>query len=178
MQTDIIISGFGGQGVMFAGQLLAYAALEAGKHVTWIPSYGPEMRGGTAHCTVIISEKPIGSPIVRSPGAAVVMNLPSFEKYQDLVKNSGVLVVNKSLIERQCSREDLDVAEIPATGIADELGNNRMANLVMLGGLLGRLPVLSVDQLAGALKEHIPERHKHTIPANLQALQKGYELAA
>lgn len=178
MQTEIIISGFGGQGVMFAGQLLAYAALEAGKHVTWIPSYGPEMRGGTAHCTVIVSERPIGSPIVRSPGAAVVMNLPSFEKYQDRVRSGGVLVVNRSLIERQCSREDLDVADIPATGIADELGNNRMANLVMLGGLLGKLPVLSVDQLAGALKAHIPERHKHTIPANLKALKKGYELAA
>ncbi|MBN1265780.1 MAG: 2-oxoacid:acceptor oxidoreductase family protein [Anaerolineales bacterium] len=178
MQTEIIISGFGGQGVLFSGQLLAYAALDAEKHVTWIPSYGPEMRGGTAHCTVIISDKPIGSPIVRFPKAAMVMNLPSFDKYESLVRSGGVLVVNESLVDRTCKREDLDLVLVPATNIADDLGNRRMANLVMLGGLLGRLPVLPLEGLARALEEHIPDRHKHTIPANLQALQKGYELAS
>jgi len=178
MQTEIIISGFGGQGILFAGQLLAYAALDSGKHVTWIPSYGPEMRGGTAHCTVIISDKPIGSPIVRTPQAALVMNLPSFDKYEELVKSGGVMVVNESLIDKTCDRKDLDVVQVQATKIADELGNRRMANLVMLGGLLGRLPVLPVESVAQALKEHIPDRHKDTIPANLAALNRGVELAA
>jgi len=177
MQSEIIISGFGGQGVLFAGQLLAYTALDAEKHVTWIPSYGPEMRGGTAHCTVIISDKPIGSPIVRLPLAALVMNLPSFDKYESLVRSGGVLVINESLIDKKTDREDLDVVLLPATEIADELGNRRMANLVMLGGLLGKLEVLPLDGLAQALEEHIPERHRQTIPANLKALQQGYELA-
>ncbi len=178
MQTEIIISGFGGQGILFSGQLLAYAALDADLHVTWIPSYGPEMRGGTAHCTVIISDRPIGSPIVRSPGAAIVMNLPSFDKYADLVQSGGVMIVNQSLIDKDCERDDIRLVKVPATQIADDLGNRRMANLVMLGGLLGTLPVLSFDGLARSLEEHIPDRHKHTIPANLEALKKGYELAA
>jgi 2-oxoglutarate ferredoxin oxidoreductase subunit gamma len=115
MQEEIIISGFGGQGALFAGQLLAYTALDQGKEVTWIPSYGPEMRGGTAHCTVIIGDEPIGSPIVRQPSTAIVMNLPSHEKYGKLVQSGGLLVVNSSLVPAECDRNDIREVRIPAS---------------------------------------------------------------
>jgi 2-oxoglutarate ferredoxin oxidoreductase subunit gamma len=177
MQTEIIISGFGGQGVLFAGQLLAYAALDNGRHVTWIPSYGPEMRGGTAHCVVIISDDEIGSPIVRNPRAVVVMNLPSLDRYEPLVQPGGVLAVNVSLVDRAPARTDIDVAMVPAIEVAEGLGDKRMANLVMLGALLEKLPVLTLEALGEALKKHIPDRHRNTIPANLKALEQGASLA-
>lgn len=118
MQTEIVISGFGGQGALFAGQLLAYAAMDEGRRVTWIPSYGPEMRGGTAHCTVIISDEDIGSPLVRRPTAAIVMNMPSLDKYEPLSTPGGVLVVNTSLTTRRAGRADIHVVEAPANAIA------------------------------------------------------------
>jgi 2-oxoglutarate ferredoxin oxidoreductase subunit gamma len=177
MQTEVIISGFGGQGVLFAGQLLAYAALDNGRRVTWIPSYGPEMRGGTAHCVVIISDDEIGSPIVRNPRAVIVMNLPSLDRYEPLLQPGGVLIVNTSLVDRAPSRTDIDVAMVPAIEVAEDLGDKRMANMVMLGALLERLPVLSIPDLGEALKKHIPERHRATIPANLKALERGASLA-
>lgn len=173
MQTEVIISGFGGQGVLFAGQLMAYAALEEGKHVSWIPSYGPEMRGGTAHCVVIVSDEEIGSPIVRNPSAAVVMNLPSLERYEPLVKPGGVLIVNASLVDRGPQRRDIDSVMLPAIEIAEELGDRRLANLVMLGALLERLPVLSFDSIEKALRAHIAEHRRSMIEANLKALGKG-----
>ena len=113
MKTSIVISGFGGQGVLFAGQLLAYAGMDSGQHVTWIPSYGPEMRGGTAHCIVIISDEPVGAPIVSRPDVAIVLNQPSFEKYELLVKPGGLLVVNSSLIETETTRTDMDGSPVP-----------------------------------------------------------------
>ena len=136
MHLEIIISGFGGQGSLFAGQLLAYAAVEAGKHVTWIPSYGPEIRGGTAHCTVVISDEPIGSPLVRRPGAVVALNLPSFRKYEELLKPGGILVYNRSLIEAHETRSDVQYYGVPANAVAESLGNVRQANVVLLGALL------------------------------------------
>ncbi|MEW6568712.1 MAG: 2-oxoacid:acceptor oxidoreductase family protein [Chloroflexota bacterium] len=177
MQTEVIISGFGGQGVLFAGQLMAYAALEQGRHVTWIPSYGPEMRGGTAHCVVIVSDEEIGSPIVRSPTAAVVMNLPSLDRYEPLVKPGGVLIVNASLVDRSPSRTDLQAVMVPAIEIAEELGDKRLANLVMLGALLERLPVLTLEAIEKALRAHIPEHRRHLVEANLQALRRGASVA-
>ncbi len=173
MQTEVIISGFGGQGVLFAGQLMAYAALEQGGHVTWIPSYGPEMRGGTAHCVVIVSDEEIGSPIVRNPTAAVVMNLPSLERYEALVKPGGVLIVNASLVDRSPRRDDIDVVMIPAIEVAEELGDKRLANLVLLGALLERLPVLTFESIEKALRGHIAEHRRHLIEANLRALEEG-----
>src|SRR3990170_3370558 len=125
MQTEIVISGFGGQGALFAGQLLAYAGLDAGRHVTWIPSYGPEMRGGTAHCTVIISNEEIGSPLVRRPRAVIALNMPSLDKYEPLVAPGGVLVINSSLTTRAPERRDIQALPIPASAIADELGDAR-----------------------------------------------------
>jgi len=177
MQTEIVVAGFGGQGVLFAGQLLAYTGLEEDLHVTWIPSYGPEMRGGTAHCTVIVSDAQIGSPMVKNPFAALTMNLPSFIKYETLVKAGGVLVINSSLIDRKPERADINVVLVPATEIADELGNRRMANLAMLGALMSKLEVLSLQSLVKALDGHIPDRHRHTLEANLKAMQRGYDLA-
>jgi len=177
MQTEIVLSGFGGQGALFAGQLMAYAAMGEGMNVTWIPSYGPEMRGGTAHCTVIISDDVIGSPIVRHPTAAIVMNLPSLDKYEALVKSGGVLVVNASLVDRTPTRADIAVVMIPANKIAEELGDRRMANLVLVGGLLEKLPVLSLDSIADALRRHIPERRRALLEPNLKALERGAALA-
>jgi 2-oxoglutarate ferredoxin oxidoreductase subunit gamma len=173
MQTEIIIAGFGGQGVLFAGQLLSYAAMDAGMEVTWIPSYGPEMRGGTANCTVIVSDEEIGSPLVRNPTAAIVMNLPSLDKYEAAVKPGGVLVVNSSMVNRPVRRTDIRSAAIPGNEIAESLGDKRMTNMVLLGGLLANLPILPVEALEKALAEHLPARHQRLLPLNCQALRQG-----
>jgi 2-oxoglutarate ferredoxin oxidoreductase subunit gamma len=173
MQTEIIIAGFGGQGVLFAGQLLAYAALGAGKEVTWIPSYGPEMRGGTANCTVTIADEEIGSPMVRNPQAAIVLNLPSLDKYEPLVKAGGVLIINSSMINRRSLRSDLKVVHIPANEIAETIGDKRMTNMVLLGCMLENLPVLTFSAVEKALVEHTPERHKRYLTMNIAALKQG-----
>lgn len=178
METSITISGFGGQGTLFAGQVLAYAALDAGKSVTWIPSYGPEMRGGTAHCTVIISDEEIGSPIVRSPAIAVALNLPSLNKYERLVQPGGLIVANASLINREVEREGIEAIHIPANKIAEEIGNVRLANMVTIGAMITARPVLSLEALKQALAAHLPERHKKLIPANFEALQRGADFVA
>ncbi len=178
MQTEIIISGFGGQGALFAGQLLAYAAMDEGHHVTWIPSYGPEMRGGTAHCTVIISDDEIGSPLVRHPAAVIAMNLPSLDKYEPLVAPGGVLVVNSSLVTRHPARTDIRVVEVPANAMAEELGSNRLANLVLTGALLAATGALPLEAVERALAAHLPERHRSLLEANYQALRRGAALAA
>ncbi|GAB4477092.1 MAG: 2-oxoacid:acceptor oxidoreductase family protein [Anaerolineales bacterium] len=177
MQTEILIAGFGGQGVLFAGQILAYAAMDAGKEVTWIPSYGPEMRGGTANCTVIISDEEIGSPLVLNPTAVIALNLPSLEKYESMVKSGGVLIVNSSLVNREPQRQDIESVFIPVNEIAERLGNRRLLNMVAVGALLAKLPVLTLDQIKQALEDHLPERHKKFMQANLLALQEGTEFA-
>ena len=177
MQTEILIAGFGGQGVLFAGQVLAYAAMDNGKVVTWIPSYGPEIRGGTANCTVIISDEEIGSPLVRHPAAAIVLNLPSLDKYEPLVAPGGVLIANASLINRGPSRDDITSIFLPAQEIAEALGNRRLLNMVALGALLACLPVLPVEAIGQALSDHLPERHKKLLPVNFSALRQGAEYA-
>jgi 2-oxoglutarate ferredoxin oxidoreductase subunit gamma len=176
MHSDIILSGFGGQGVLFAGQLVAYAAMDSGLHVTWIPSYGPEMRGGTAHCTVIISDEDIGSPLVRNPSAVIAMNQPSLDKYEPLVAPGGVLVVNASLTTRTATRADIYAVAVPANAIAEELGNARLANIVLTGALLAATKVLPLEAVEAALADHLPERHRHLLAANRQALRRGAEL--
>jgi 2-oxoglutarate ferredoxin oxidoreductase subunit gamma len=177
METSIIIAGFGGQGVLFAGQLLAYAGMDAGQHVTWIPSYGPEMRGGTANCTVIISEDPIGAPLVTRPDVAIVFNKPSYDKYEPIVKPGGLLVVNRSIVADESNRTDIEVVYITANAIAEELGTTKMLNMVMLGAMLRRKPILALDDVGRALKEHLPESKAHLIEANLEVLQRGYDAA-
>ncbi len=177
MQTEIIFAGFGGQGVLFAGQVLAFAAMDAGHDVTWMPSYGPEMRGGTANCTVVIADEEIGSPTVKHPKAAVVMNLPSLDKFEPLVTPGGVLIVNSSLVNREPTRTDITWLMIPAQEIAELIGPRRLLNMVMLGALLEKLPILTLDEIKSALSAHLPERHKKLLPSNMQALEKGASYA-
>lgn len=175
MHHEIIISGFGGQGVLFAGQLLAYAGLAEGRHVTWIPSYGPEMRGGTAHCTVIISDEEIGSPLVEHPTAALVMNPPSLEKYASRVQTNGVLILDSTLIEQRSPRADMYEIAIPAKTLADELGAPQIANVVMLGALIAATNVVNLETMNEILAEHISARHRDKLRANQLALQRGAE---
>ncbi len=177
MQEEIIISGFGGQGTLFAGQVLAYAAMDAGYHVTWIPSYGPEMRGGKARCTVVISDEEIGSPLIRRPSAAIVMNIPSMEAFEPAVRPGGVLVVNASLIPQRSERDDIRVIYVPATELATEMGNARVANMICLGALAQALGVLPLEALEAALENHLAERHRKWLPLNKEALRKGAEFA-
>ncbi|OQA38149.1 MAG: Pyruvate synthase subunit PorC [Chloroflexi bacterium ADurb.Bin325] len=175
MNEEIIISGFGGQGALFAGQLLAYAALDAGLHVTWIPSYGPEMRGGTAHCTVVMADQAIGSPQVRRPTTVIALNLPSFEKYEPLVKPGGCLIYNSSLISAAAARADIRYVPVPANVIAEELGNVRQANVALVGAYLAVTGVLPLAAVELALDRHLPERQHRYLESNKQALRRGAE---
>jgi 2-oxoglutarate ferredoxin oxidoreductase subunit gamma len=174
---ETIFSGFGGQGALFAGQLLAYAGMAEDLYVTWIPSYGPEMRGGTANCTVILSEEEIGAPIIRHPTTAVVLNRPSMEKYEPLVKSGGLLIVNDSLVDIPGEREDIRIIRISASDIATELGNPRMANMVLLGALLQATGIVSLDTVVQQLEEHLSERQRKWLEPNKKALEKGQALA-
>ena len=178
MQDDIIISGFGGQGALFAGQLLAYTGMDQGKHVTWIPSYGPEMRGGTAHCTVIISDEPIGSPIVRQPSVAIVMNLPSHVKYSELVLPGGLLVVNSSLVTEQSSRSDIREVRIASSDIAGAIGDVRMSNVVLLGALLRSSAIVPMDAMIASMDAHVSGRARRLLEQNKVALQRGFDAGA
>jgi 2-oxoglutarate ferredoxin oxidoreductase subunit gamma len=175
MQTEITIAGFGGQGVLFAGQLLAYAGMDEGKNVTWIPSYGPEMRGGTANCMVVISDDEIGSPVVRHPKALVAMNRPSLDKYEQTVGPGGVIVVNSSIVDRPVQRSDVQAVYVPGNEIAERMGDRRMTNMVLMGCLLANLPVLPVEALVKALQEHLPARHQRLVASNIEAIRQGAE---
>jgi 2-oxoglutarate ferredoxin oxidoreductase subunit gamma len=173
MHEEVIISGFGGQGALFAGQLLTYTGMDEGLHVSWIPSYGPEMRGGTAHCTVILSDDSIGSPIIRQPTICIVMNPPSAEKYDPLVQPGGLLVANSTLVRIRSERDDIEVVYVPANELAAELGSVKMANVVLLGAMLGKREILPIESVKRTLDEHIPERRRHIIEPNKRALDKG-----
>lgn len=173
MQNEIIIAGFGGQGVLFTGKVISYAALEEGQEVTWFPSYGPEMRGGTANCTVVISDEEIGSSHVNKPRAAIVMNQPSLDKYENLVQPGGYLAVNTSLVNRSVERDDITVIEVPATEIAEEFGNVRFANIVMLGALCAKADFLDLHSLEKGLKKGLTGKKSILLNSNLSALKKG-----
>ncbi len=173
MEINMIVSGFGGQGTLFAGQVMAYAALDAGKHVTWIPSYGPEMRGGTARCTVTISDESIGSPLTRNPAIVLAMNLPSLDMYEPLILSDGLMIVNASLIPKKMTREDVRGYYIPATKMAQEIGNPRLANMVMVGAMIEAEEILPLEVVKKALAEHLPKRHHKTLPGNFKAMDEG-----
>lgn len=175
MQSEVIISGFGGQGTLYAGQVYAYAGMDEGKHVTWIPSYGPEMRGGTANCTVVISDEEIGSPSALHPRAVIALNLPSLDKYEPLVAPGGFLIVNESMVNRQPTRTDIHWLMIPANDIARELGNERVANMVLLGALEANMKALPDGALERALQAHTAERLKKFIGMNIEAMHRGAE---
>ncbi len=173
MHEEIIISGFGGQGALFAGQLLTYTGMDEGWHVTWIPSYGPEMRGGTAHCIVIISDDEIGSPIISHPTMCIVMNPPSMDRYEPLVKPGGLLVVNSTLVRNRSQRTDIEAVYVPANELAAELGNVRMANVILLGAMLGKREILPLAGIKRTLDLHIPPERSRIIEPNKRALDRG-----
>ncbi len=170
---ELIIAGFGGQGVLFAGKLLAHAAMLEGKEVTWFPSYGAEIRGGTANCTVIISSEMIGSPVVNNPDTLLIMNDASMERFAPRLKQGGLLIMNSSLIKNPPQRRDIGIIQINATDIAEELGSSQVANMVMIGALIGRTGIISLDTAIGALREIIPEHKKEIILINETALRRG-----
>jgi 2-oxoglutarate ferredoxin oxidoreductase subunit gamma len=176
METSIIIAGFGGQGVLFAGQVLAYAGMDTGRHVTWIPSYGPEMRGGTANCTVIIGDEPIGAPLVARPDVAIVLNQPSYDKYEPLVKPGGLLVVNSDIVEVESDRGDIEAVYVPANTIAEEQGSSKMLNMAVLGAMLAHRPVLELEIVEQALADHLPADKAHLIEANYRVLRRGFQV--
>ena len=176
MQTEVIMSGFGGQGLMMIGKLLAYAGLEEGKAVTWLPSYGPEMRGGTANCTVVVSDGPIGSPLISTPAAAIVMNQPSLEKFAPHLRKGGTLVIDSTMVQVNSERTDLRSFRIKADDIAEELGSRRSANLVMLGAYIGLDEIVSHKTLVEAIKKTFASK-KQFIDVNCKTFMRGYEMA-
>lgn len=176
MDEKIIIAGFGGQGVMAMGQLLTYAGMLEERNVSWLPSYGPEMRGGTANCNVIISTEPVGAPVVSKATTAIVLNKPSLDKFEDMVVPGGKLFINSSLIERKSVRDDLQVYYIPANEIANEIGNIRIANMVMLGAYLEVTNTVSMGSVHQAFGKVFGESKAHMLPINEKALERGAEL--
>jgi 2-oxoglutarate ferredoxin oxidoreductase subunit gamma len=171
---DTIIAGFGGQGVMLIGNLLAYAGMKDGLNVTYIPVYGPEMRGGTANCTVVLSEDDIGSPIIHRPVSLIAMNRPSLDKFQPRVQDNGVHIINSSLIDMELADTDrLKCFAVPCNEIADELGNTRMANMVAIGAFVQATGIISLDAVIGSLENVISSRYHKLIPANTEAIKAG-----
>jgi 2-oxoglutarate ferredoxin oxidoreductase subunit gamma len=175
MERSTIIAGFGGQGILFAGKVLAEAALLEGREVLWIPSYGPEMRGGTASCTVIVADRPIGSPVVDRADHAVVLNPPSMARYTPLVAEGGVLVVNTTLIEAEPGRDDLDLVEVPCTALAKQAGDDRLVSVVALGALVGRRRFVEPESVHRALAVLLGTKKPDLIAADCAAFDAGYE---
>lgn len=173
MKTEIIISGFGGQGVLSMGKILAYSGLMDDKEVTWMPAYGPEQRGGTANVTVIVSDDKISSPILSKFDIAIVLNQPSLEKFEPKVKPGGILIYDGYGILNPPTRKDITVYRIDAMDKAAEMKNGKVFNMIVLGGLLRIAPVVSTDGVEKALKKTLPERHHNLIPLNMQAIEEG-----
>lgn len=176
MKEEIIIAGFGGQGVLSMGKILAYSGLMEGKEVTWMPAYGPEQRGGTANVTVIISDDKISSPILSKYDVAIILNQPSMEKFEAKVKPGGILIYDGYGIIHPPTRQDINVYRIDAMDAANEMNNSKAFNMIVLGGLLKLKPMVSLDSVVRGLKKTLPERHHHLIPMNEEAIKKGMEL--
>ena len=176
MQHEIIIAGFGGQGVLSMGKILAYAGLMEDKEVAWFPSYGPEQRGGTANVTVIISDERISSPILNEFDMAIILNRPSLEKFEKMVKPGGVLIYDSYSIPYPPTRQDIRIFEINAMNTANEEGISKAFNMIVLGGLLKVAPVVSVAAVMKGLKQSLPERHHKLLPMNERAIMRGMEL--
>ena len=176
MQTEIKFAGFGGQGILLSAKLLAYAAMKEGSEVAWIPSYGPEMRGGTAYCTVVISDKYIGSPIIKNPTHLVAMNRPSLEKFDDTVKEGGIVFINSSLIPVRSQRSDITELVVPANDIAIEAGSVQAANIVALAAFAAKSGLVDLDLLKDCVKEEFSAKAK-IIPMNMDAFDKGVAAA-
>ena len=171
--NQFLFSGFGGQGILFAGKFLAYKGLMDGKNVSWLPSYGPEMRGGTASCGIILSDEPVGSPIVANPDVLVAMNLPSLDKYESAVVPGGMIFADSTLIERKVNRDDVTVYYVPATRLANENGMPTLANMILMGKILSALGDFSEDSLRAALGKVISAKRADMLETNLKAMQIG-----
>ena len=170
---QIVIAGFGGQGLLFSGKVLAYAGLIEGRELSWLPSYGPEMRGGTANCSVIVSDDPVASPLVDMADCVVAMNRPSLDKFESHVKPGGVLVINSSIIDRKAERDDIQVVYCDANGIAESVGNPKGANVAILGALMEKTPVVSNEILGEAIRIELGERKAKFLEGNMKALEAG-----
>ncbi len=175
MTTEIILAGFGGQGILFAGKVLAYCGLIDGKELSWLPSYGPEMRGGTANCSVCISDEPIGSPLVTAPNCLIAMNGPSYHKFVDTVKPGGIALLDSSIVEETCDRKDITAISLPATNMATKAGLNGAANMILLGKMLAETKLFSFAVVEKAMEKCIPPKRAHLIASNLKAIQIGME---
>ena len=178
MQHAAIFAGFGGQGILFAGHVLAQAAVIEGRNVSWMPSYGPEMRGGTASCTVIVADRPIGSPIVDTADSVVALNPPSLAKFEPLLVAGGLLVINGSLIEASPARTDVEVLAMPCAALAAAAGDGRLVSVVALGGLIARRPIVSADSIRGALGELLEHSPSGLLETDLAAFQRGWDEAS
>ena len=178
MHESVIMSGFGGQGILLMGQLLCYAGMHEGKNVTWMPSYGPEMRGGTANCTVMISSDRVGSPVTRFPQSLVAMNKASLDKFESAIQPGGFLVINSSLVEREPERTDLHFIKVPANRIAEEAGSLQVTNMAALGAYVAGREIVSLDSVIIALRRMIPEHRKELLAVNAEALRRGAQTAA
>ena len=176
--TKFLFSGFGGQGILFTGKLMAYKGLTEDKQVSWLPSYGPEMRGGTASCSVIISDTPVGSPIVSNPDVLVAMNLPSLDKFESAVVSGGVIFADSTLIERDVKRTDVKVFKIPATQLASDNGIPTLANMILLGKILKELGQFDTELVTAALKKVISAKRADMLEVNLKAMQIGADYQA
>ncbi|MGM0445319.1 MAG: 2-oxoacid:acceptor oxidoreductase family protein [Bacillota bacterium] len=175
MKEEIILAGFGGQGIMLMGKLISYAGMKEDKEVSWMPSYGPEMRGGTANCTVIVSDKKIPSPMSSNPDTIIVMNLPSLDKFLPKVKSGGTVLLNSSLIEKEVTRDDVKVIKVAANEIANELGNAKVANMVMLGSYLSEKDIIKQETVKKSLESVLSARNQELIDINIEALERGRE---
>ena len=176
MKTNrILIAGFGGQGVLFAGKFLAYKGLCEGRQLSWLPSYGPEMRGGTANCSVILSDEPIGSPIITTPDTLIAMNLPSLDKYEDAAPAGADIFVDSSLIQRPTRRTDVNVWPIPATAMASENGYDTLANMILMGHVIAKTGIIPKELIGEAMKKVVSARHADLLEKNLEALRLGFE---
>lgn len=173
MTHSYLIAGFGGQGLLFAGKFLAYKGLLENKEVSWLPSYGPEMRGGTASCSVIIGDEPVGSPIVEHPDVLMVMNLPSLNRYEHAVQPGGTIFVDSSLVERKVERSDVKAIYVPATRLAVENDMTTLANMILTGRILAEMGEFDMDSVQAALKKVVSAKHPEMFDLNLKALQLG-----
>lgn len=170
---NIVLAGFGGQGVLFAGKIMAYSGLIEEKHVSWLPSYGPEMRGGTANCSVCISDVPVGSPLVLAPDLLIAMNLPSYDKFVDTVVPGGTIVLDSSLIDRKCERSDVSCFYVPATQLANENDLQSLSNIILLGKALEATKFAQLSSVEQAIGKCVPPRKQHLAEPNVRALKLG-----
>ena len=178
MNKEILIAGFGGQGILFSGKFLAYEGLIDGKEVSWLPSYGPEMRGGTANCSIIISDSAVGSPIVSNPDILIAMNLPSLDKYEKETKKGGQIFVDSSLIERKVERDDVETYYIPATKMASDEGLTGLANMIMIGHMIAKSGIIPEKNIEKAMQKVVPATKQNMFDLNMKAVKLGFEYTA